>query len=334
MKKYLIAASIVVAVLIAVLTSSAPSQVIVGNFGLQYVSSAPSGACSLNALVQELITTGTLYTCQSGTWASVGGAGSSAFSSLTGGTNTSAAMVVGTGASLGVSGSGTITATGLTGSPAITVSSCTGCGGGGLFSGILGTLPTQSGTGLTTAWNQQGSFSATNNPIGVTIADTAGTGGSDLNEGIVKTYPGVAYTLTALFSIPIAPVTNNYGPFGVVILNTLTTQFETCGLIIRSTPTLALVKWNSPTSYNSESNSTFWPAGFSVLPYLWIRVKDNGTTVTCSASTDGEIFGNAITETKSSGFLGSSGYNYLGIGVDEFEGPTGVSLMSWTISTP
>lgn len=40
-----------------------------------------------------------------------GSGGSSAFSSLTGGTNTSAAMVVGTGASLGVSGSGTIAAT-------------------------------------------------------------------------------------------------------------------------------------------------------------------------------------------------------------------------------
>lgn len=42
---------------------------------------------------------------------SSGGGGSSAFSALTGSTNTTAAMVVGTGASLGVSGSGTITAT-------------------------------------------------------------------------------------------------------------------------------------------------------------------------------------------------------------------------------
>ena len=38
---------------------------------------------------------------------------STAFSAITGGTNASAAMVVGTGASLGVSGSGTIAATSL-----------------------------------------------------------------------------------------------------------------------------------------------------------------------------------------------------------------------------
>src|ERR1035441_9652006 len=41
----------------------------------------------------------------------LGGGGSGAFSTLTGGTNSDAAMFVGTGASLGVSGSGTITAT-------------------------------------------------------------------------------------------------------------------------------------------------------------------------------------------------------------------------------
>lgn len=45
-----------------------------------------------------------------GTWATPSG-GSSAFSSLTSGTNTTAAMIVGTGASLGTSGTGTIAAT-------------------------------------------------------------------------------------------------------------------------------------------------------------------------------------------------------------------------------
>ena len=45
-----------------------------------------------------------------------GGGGSSAFSALTGGTNSMAAMVVGTGASLGTSGSGSINATLLNGS--------------------------------------------------------------------------------------------------------------------------------------------------------------------------------------------------------------------------
>lgn len=62
-----------------------------------------------------------------GTWAAPSSA--PAFSAITGATNSTAAMIIGTGASLTVSGSGTNTATALTGSPAITVSSCTGCGG-------------------------------------------------------------------------------------------------------------------------------------------------------------------------------------------------------------
>ena len=51
----------------------------------------------------------------SGTGSDCGSGGSTAFSALTGSTNTTAAMVVGTGASLAVSGSGTIAATNTTG---------------------------------------------------------------------------------------------------------------------------------------------------------------------------------------------------------------------------
>jgi hypothetical protein len=54
-------------------------------------------------------------------WANLSGA----FSDLTSATNTTAAMIVGTGASLDVSGSGTISATGFTGSPTISVTDLT-----------------------------------------------------------------------------------------------------------------------------------------------------------------------------------------------------------------
>lgn len=56
-----------------------------------------------------------LYGCTAtNTWTLLSGGGSSAFSSLTSGTNTGAAMVIGSGASLGVTGTGTNTATALT----------------------------------------------------------------------------------------------------------------------------------------------------------------------------------------------------------------------------
>jgi hypothetical protein len=49
----------------------------------------------------------------------ISGGGSTAFSALTGSTNTTAAMLVGTGASLGPTGTGTVTANALSGTPAI-----------------------------------------------------------------------------------------------------------------------------------------------------------------------------------------------------------------------
>lgn len=210
-----------------------------------------------------------------------------------------------------------------------------GGGGSGLFSGVLSATPTQSGTGLTTAWNQPGTFSATDTGVGVTIADTAGSGGADLNEGILKAYPGVAYTLTALVSVPAYSNSGTAGPFGISINDTLAGKSETCGLILRSAALkFSLIKWSTPSSYSSETDSSPFPISVAAIPFIWIRVKDDGTTVTCSVSTDGAYFNNAISETKSSGFLGSSGYNYLGFGMDQYQGPIGTSLMSWTITTP
>jgi hypothetical protein len=82
----------------------------------QFVTTAPSGSCSSFQDPQYVQGAGTLYTCQNGTWAQASGSGSApAFNTITSGTNTTATMIVGTGASLSTSGSGTITATnGLT----------------------------------------------------------------------------------------------------------------------------------------------------------------------------------------------------------------------------
>src|ERR1035438_5021924 len=72
-------------------------------------TSTIDGAASLTLTQNQgvlIVSNGTNYFTQRG----VGGA-SGAFNAITGGTNTTAAMVVGTGGSLGVSGSGTIAAT-------------------------------------------------------------------------------------------------------------------------------------------------------------------------------------------------------------------------------
>lgn len=70
----------------------------------------PSGSCSSTQLAVNT-TNGNLYSCSGGTWSAVTGSASSmAFSGLTSATNTAAAMVVGSGASLDYSGTGTLDA--------------------------------------------------------------------------------------------------------------------------------------------------------------------------------------------------------------------------------
>ena len=106
----------------------------------------------------------------SNTGAACPAAGGSAFSSLTGGTNTSAAMVVGTGASLGVSGSGTIAAT--TATTATTASAAP-------FSGLTGSTNTTAhmlvGTGASLASTGSGTIAATSSLTANALASTPTT---------------------------------------------------------------------------------------------------------------------------------------------------------------
>jgi hypothetical protein len=77
----------------------------------------PVGACGniTNIYTDLSATPAAQYACKNQVWAAVGSSGgSSAFSALTGGANTSAAMVVGSGATLGASGTGVITASNIT----------------------------------------------------------------------------------------------------------------------------------------------------------------------------------------------------------------------------
>ncbi len=57
-------------------TSLATAQVVGPGF-VNYVTSAPSGACSQGSQMRVVLGSGSVYTCQSGTWAQVGGAGGS-----------------------------------------------------------------------------------------------------------------------------------------------------------------------------------------------------------------------------------------------------------------
>lgn len=128
MKKLLIA--------LIVLTGSALAQP--ANPGIVLVGSAPSGSCSVNLPDEQVVTLGTLYSCQSGTWTQITGGGGGGITALTqdvtaSGTGSVAATVVGINDTL-LSGlaSGLLFNTTSTGVPSIASSAqiltaCTGC---------------------------------------------------------------------------------------------------------------------------------------------------------------------------------------------------------------
>jgi hypothetical protein len=60
---------------LSLLAAGARAQVIVGNYSVTYVASAPSGSCSQNAPLQFLTPSGILYACQNGTWTNITGGG-------------------------------------------------------------------------------------------------------------------------------------------------------------------------------------------------------------------------------------------------------------------
>lgn len=83
-------------------------------FGFPRYTTAQLPTCNANntGAVAYDTTAGSFKNCDGSAWAAfAGGGGSTAFSSITSGTNTGAAMLVGTGASLGPTGTGTIAAT-------------------------------------------------------------------------------------------------------------------------------------------------------------------------------------------------------------------------------
>ena len=143
---------------------SATAGILLSKTNISLTTTGSSGAATLNT------TTGVLNIPQYS-----GGGGSSAFNDITSGTNTIAAMVVGTGASLAASGSGTIVSTSCTGNAAtatifqtarningvsfngsadITVTAAAGTlTGTTLASGVTASSLTSVGTITTGVWN-------------------------------------------------------------------------------------------------------------------------------------------------------------------------------------
>jgi hypothetical protein len=204
-----------------------------------------------------------------------------------------------------------------------------GGGGSGLFAGILSALPTQAGTGLTTAYNQTGTFAATNVGTGILFQET--TAESAIMEGLLKAYPGTAFTLTILTTMP-APAAN-YAGNGIVVAASTTGNAMWFGTFYDSEYYFLAYEWATPSSLGSSLY--FATSGvFQGSPYVWLRYKDDGTNLYFSYSYDGIVFIQLYTVSKASSYLGSGGFNYLGYIIEPQSVAMASVLMSWAITEP
>jgi hypothetical protein len=222
------------------------------------------------------------------------------------------------------------------------ISAAPGSGGGSipngifLFPGILGSspaYPTLANTGLLTAFNQLSTFSAINAAVGILLADSANTG-SDHIEGVASAYPSIPFTLTAVVNSFRGPSSDSANPFvGVAILNSLTGKLMRFG-----------IRWSGSSTYIAQWNvglwnsSTSWDADLLMTTFngnlLGIRVQDTGTTLNISFSIDGYLWTLAYSVSKSSSWLGSSGFNYLAAVLDPVGQVLSQTFLGWQVTYP
>jgi hypothetical protein len=200
-----------------------------------------------------------------------------------------------------------------------------GGGGGGLFSGVLSTTPTQSGTGLTTTWNSSGStFSVANGTSGIVLTETSNS--VTQPEGQIGAFPsGSGWTRTALLSLN--PLGSQYTGVGIVLLSNPTSG----GLEILKASNNQYITLLGCSSFSFSSCTTLatYNSNAVVSPFWWFRVQLASGTLYYSISVDGNAFVPFYSEPLASGYLSSGGYNYLGVELTAYDAPSATTLLSW-----
>ncbi len=202
--------------------------------------------------------------------------------------------------------------------------------GGGLFGPILGTPPTSSSTGYTTWVNQGSTATVADTPIGVTMFDGTAGGASSLRVRI-KTAPATPYTATYFLAFN-AQVASPYSGMAVGWYNG-SNKLEVIFVQWQNTATveIGVGRYSDP---NTFSATDFGPVVGLGTQYVFLRLKDNGTTVYFQYSEDGQNFWTAYSVAKSSGYLGSSGYSDLALICEAQGAPCGLTLMNYTETSP
>jgi len=236
-------------------------------------------------------------------------------------------LVAGSNVTLSADGSGDVTV------------AASGGGGGGLFGPVI-SIPTLSSLGMSTAFQQQGTFSASDIATGVLLQDTQAFGNADQVEGICMTYPGSAFTFTALIVTGGAAYTGtNALAAGIFVAagNDGTSRIIMCSIGGNSAAGAANTQVGN-TKFNDATSFDSWNGASQMLFHgcpLWLRYQDDGTNYTCSWSPNGVTFLPLYSEVKSSSWLGSGGFNFLGLYIDPHNTTDAtLTVLSSSLTTP
>jgi hypothetical protein len=198
-------------------------------------------------------------------------------------------------------------------------------GGTGLFAGIMSALPTRAAFGLTNNLNQQGTFTQSDNAVGFSLNDTTGAGGDHI-EGIYTSYPGSPFTMIWLQATPIAFGANDWN--GLIVF--ASTTGKVMGFAADGAGSSAFA-YSTPNTFSSTL-ATF---NHNSYPYKWCKYKDDGTNIQFWISTDGIIWDSVYGPiSKTSSYLGSSGFVFLGFGINIFNALCSLTVMSLVQTFP
>lgn len=243
---------------------------------------------------------------------------------------TAGQLVIGTSATTAPA-AGTLTAgSGITvtnSSGTITITATGGAGVSGLYAPVMSTLPTSAGIGLTT-WINQGTASVADTAIGITITQPSGNTGISARSKATAATP-VSYTALVAFSpYPGNGTTNPTLYFGFYD----GTKFEGIGFVNSgtgtNTTTLVVTRWTNTTTFST--NPFTWTDGPWATP-LWLKIRDDGTNLIYSYSTDGVNFAILQTNTITT-FLANANNIFLG-GLAPPSANNYMSILSWTQGT-
>ena len=161
----------------------------------------------------------------------------------------------------------------------------------------LTSFTTQVVTGTTTINQTPG--------IAISMKDQgAASGNLDL---ICKSVPATPYRIVAVVRIATANSINNFAA-GIGYRDSISGKIQAFyNEAVSGAYGFSLENWNSATSFNA---TVFRGGGYGGnLPPTVLAMYDDGAAIHYQYSTDGATWLDFITITKSSGFLGSSGYN-------------------------